>query len=53
MPESQNTPGTSAAVQVNDRLAADGTWVRWAVAATVAGMLAWVAGVAAGPAFPP
>jgi len=34
-----------ATVQGSQRLAADRTWVRWGVAAAVAGMLAWVIGV--------
>ena len=36
----------SATVQGGERLDADRTWVRWGVAAAVAGMLAWVIGVA-------
>ncbi len=35
-----------AAAQDSERLAADRTWVRWGIAAAVAGMLAWVLGVA-------
>jgi hypothetical protein len=37
---------TGAAVQGGERLAAGRAWVRWGVAAAVAGMLAWVVGVA-------
>jgi len=37
---------TGAAVQGGERLAADGAWARWGVAAAVTGMLAWVVGVA-------
>src|SRR5262245_31111012 len=35
-----------SAVARSNRLAADGAWVRWAVATAVAAMVAWIVGVA-------
>ncbi len=39
-------PSVRSTARDSEQLAADRTWVRWGIAAAVAGMLAWVLGVA-------